>query len=165
MKNVYRLYGQSLDCLQHCLQILKRCQALDEFIALKERQTNRLIHINDNLNAILEIEWLNDYILTFPNRDQSGTTMLLFWPEEIKCQRKNRPKGRGAQASTKLGTANEQRKPHVDPLAHLPDVQPRGYFGPSQSALSRTGGASIGHARPHVRGWEELPWPLWYLKM
>ena len=48
------------------------------------------------------------------------------------CQRKNRPEG-GPQASTELGTADEQREPHVDPLAHLPDVQPRGYFGPSHS--------------------------------
>ena len=45
----------------------REVQALNEFIALKERQINRLIHINDNLDAILETEWLKDYILTFPN--------------------------------------------------------------------------------------------------
>ena len=45
--------------------------------------------------------------------------------------------GGGAQASTEPGTANEQHEPHVDPLAHLPNVQPRGYFGPSQSAPPR----------------------------
>ena len=48
---------------------LQEVQALDEFIALKERQINRLVHINENLDAILETEWLKDYILTFPNRD------------------------------------------------------------------------------------------------
>ena len=34
--------------------LLTDVQALDEFIALKERQINHLIHINENLDAILE---------------------------------------------------------------------------------------------------------------
>ena len=55
---------------------------------------------------------------------------------------KEQTQGGGAQASTEPGTADEQREPHVDPLAHLPDVQPRGYFGPSHSAPPRTSGAN-----------------------
>ena len=53
----------------------REVQALEEFIALKERQINRLVRVDENLDAILETEWLKDYILTFPNRDRSGATM------------------------------------------------------------------------------------------
>ena len=106
---------------------------MDEFIALKEQQINRLVHINENLDAILETEWLKDYILTFPNRDRSGAAMLPFWPEEASDNERTDPRGGPPQASTEPGTTDEQRKPHVDLLAHLPDVQPRRYFGPSQS--------------------------------
>ena len=38
--------------------------------------------------------------------------------------------------------ADEQREPHVDPLAHLLDVQSCGYFGPNQSAPPQTSGAN-----------------------
>ena len=58
----------------------REVQTLDKFIALKERQINCLVHINENLDAILVTEWLKDYILTFPNRDRLGATMLPFWP-------------------------------------------------------------------------------------
>ena len=47
----------------------REVQALEEFIALKERQINRLVRVDKNLDAILETEWLKDYILTFSNRD------------------------------------------------------------------------------------------------
>ena len=67
-----------------------------------------------------------------------------------KCQRKNRPEG-GAQASTEPGTVDEQHELHVDPLAHLPDVQPHGYFGPSQSAPPRTTRANQSWATSHTR--------------
>ena len=56
----------------------REVQALEEFIALKERQINRLVRVDKNLDAILETEWLKDYIFTFPNRDRSGATMLPF---------------------------------------------------------------------------------------
>ena len=68
--------------------------------------------------------------------------MLPFWPEEASANERTDLRGGGLQASTELGTADEQREPHVDPLAHLPDVQPRGYFGPSHSAPPRTSGAN-----------------------
>ena len=59
-------------------------------------------------------------IFTFPNRDRSGIAMLPFWPEEASTNEKTDLKG--GEASTKLGTVNKQRKPHIDALAHLPDI-------------------------------------------
>ena len=75
---------------------VSRMQALDEFIALKERQISRLVYINENLDAILETGWLKDYILTFPNRDQSSAAILPFWPEEASANERTDPKGRPA---------------------------------------------------------------------
>ena len=65
-----------------------------------------------------------------------------------KCQRKNKLVGGGAQASMEPGTANEQCELHVDPLAHLPDVQLCGYFGPTRAHHLGQAGL-IGHGRPH----------------
>ena len=110
--------------------LISRVQALDEFIALKERQINRLVHINENLDAILETEGLKDYILTFSNRDRSGAAIFSFWPEEASANKRIDLRGEGPQASTEPGTAIEQHESHVDPLAHLLDVQSRGSFGP-----------------------------------
>ena len=73
----------------------REVQALEEFIALKERQINRLVGVDENLDVILETEWLKDYILIFPNRDRSGTTMLLFWPEEIMTNERVNPRKTG----------------------------------------------------------------------
>ena len=77
--------------------------------------------------------------------------MLPFWPEGASANERIDPREGGPQASTESGTAKEQHEPHVDPLVHLLDVQPRRYFGPSQSAPPRTSGL-IGHERRHVRG-------------
>ena len=115
----------------------REVQALEEFIALKERQISRLVRIDENLDAILETEWLKDYILTFPNRDRSSATMLPFWPEEIMTNEGANPGERAPQVSTEAGMADEcgpvPVELPVDPLAHLLDVQPRGCFGPSNN--------------------------------
>ena len=73
----------------------REVQALDEFIALKEQQINRIIQVNENLDAILETNWLKDYILTFPNRDQLVQHASIL-ARGGKCQRKNRSKGGAA---------------------------------------------------------------------
>ena len=99
---------------------------MEKFIALKKRQINRLVCVDENLDAILETKWLKDYILTFPNRDRSGATMLPFWPEEIMTNEGVNPRKRAPQVSTKAGTTDEcgpvPIKLPVDPLAHLLDV-------------------------------------------
>ena len=43
--------GEAWIVLQYCLQIPERCKRWTEFIALKERQINRLIHVNENLEC------------------------------------------------------------------------------------------------------------------
>ena len=78
-------------------------QALDKFIALKERQINRLLHINENLDTILETEWLEDYILTFPNRDRSGVAVLSFWPEEASADKRTDLRGPASLHRTRYG--------------------------------------------------------------
>ena len=68
-----------------------------------------------------------------------------------KRQRKNRLEGGGAQASTEPGIVDEQCELHVDLFPHLSDVQPRGYFGPSQSAPPQTSGANRSWATSRTR--------------
>ena len=57
--------------------------------------------------------------------------------------------------STEAGTTDKCRpvpiELPVDPLAHLPDVQPCGYLGPSNNALPRTSGAN--RSRATSRTW------------
>ena len=125
-------------------------QALEEFIALKECQINRLVCVDENLDTILETEWLKDYILTLPNRDRSGATMLPFCPEEIMTNKGVNPRERAPQVSIEAGTTDEcgpvPIELLVDPLAHLPDVQPREYFGPNNNAPPQTSGANRSQA-------------------
>ena len=136
----------------------REVQALEEFIALKERQINRLVRVDENLDAILETEWLKDYIFTCSNRDRSGATMLPFWPKEIMTNEGVNPREQAPQVSTEAGTADEcgpvPIELPVDPLVHLPDVQLRGYLVPATTYhLEQAGQTS--HGRPHVHGWEQ----------
>ena len=131
----------------------REVQALEEFIALKERQINRLACVDKNLDAILKTEWLKDYILTFPNRDGLGATMFPFWPEDIMTNERINPGERAPQVSIEAGTTDEcgpiLGELPMDPLAHLHDVHPHGYFGPSNNAPPRTSGAN--KSRPTSR--------------
>ena len=128
----------------------REVQALDKFIALKEQQINRLIHINENLNAMLETEWLRDYILMFPNQGRSGASMPRFGPRR-QVPTIEQIQG-GAQASMEPGMANEQRESHVDSLAHLLEsVQSRGYLVSARAHHLGQAGLTC-HERPHVCG-------------
>ena len=75
----------------------REVQALEEFIALKERKINRLVRVDKNLDAILETEWLKDYILTFPSRS-IGCNHASFMARRDNDQRRNKP-GRTGPAS------------------------------------------------------------------
>ena len=101
---------------------------------------------------------MKDYILTFPNQDRSDATMLPFWPEEIMTNEGVNLRERAPQVSTEASTTDKcglvPIELHVDPLAHLPDVQPRRYFGPSNTHHLEQAGQT-GHERPHVHGWEQ----------
>ena len=81
--------------------------------------------------------------------------MLPFWPEEIITNEGVNSGERAPQVSIEASTADEcgpvPIELLVDPLAHLPDVQPRGYFGPSNNAPPRTSGANRSRATSHTR--------------
>ena len=137
----------------------REVQALEEFIALKERQINRLVRVDENLDAILETEWLKDYMLTFPNRDRSGATMLLFWPEEIMT---NEGVNLGEWASTSVhrsryGETNVDLFPsnclwirwRIYLMYNRADI----LVPATTHHLEQAG--QIGHGRPHVHGWEQ----------
>ena len=62
---------------------------------------------------------------------------------------------RASQVSTEAGITNEYGSVPIelpmDSLAHLPNVQPRGYFGPSNNAPPQTNGANRSRATSHTR--------------
>ena len=61
---------------------VRKVQALDEFIKLKERQIARHTQVERNKAAITETEWLKSYLTEFPRRFHVATTNNLFWPDE-----------------------------------------------------------------------------------
>ena len=127
--------------------------ALDEFISIKERAIRKQICVGENIEAIEQTEWLKEYIQNFPTRDRSAATTFPFWPDEV--QQPLRPELGQVPDADNIDIENIPTMPHenglgnADPLVHLPDVQPRGYFGPRNGAPARSTRSSRQcHVRP-----------------
>ena len=130
----------------------REVETLNEFIAWKERQCQRGEHLMENRDAIAEAHKLKSYLLEFPTQDRSGVATSPFWPEDVL--EPHRPDaGQGTQQTLTTLRDSQHVVPTLtnafDPLATLPKVEPRGYFGPSGAALTRTNGPS--RARPSER--------------
>ena len=60
---------------------VRELQALNEFIRLKERQIARHTQVERNKAAIIETEWLKNYLTKFPQGNHMATTNDPFWPD------------------------------------------------------------------------------------
>ena len=58
----------------------REVEALNEFIALKERQCSRGEYVMENRDAIAETHKLKSYLLDFPQQDRSIAASSPFWP-------------------------------------------------------------------------------------
>ena len=116
----------------------REVEALNEFIALKERQCSRGEYVMENRNAIAETHKLKSYLLGFPRHDRSIAASSPFWPYDVlELHRPNLGQST-LQTLTTTGTPRHEATIYnnaIDLLATLPEVGPRGYFGPSRTTL------------------------------
>ena len=120
-------------------------EALNKFIAWKERQCQRGEYLMENRDAIAEAHKLKSYLLEFPTQDQSGVAASPFWLQDVL-----EPHRSDARQGTQQTPTTLRNSQHVaptsanafDPLATLSEVEPCGYFGPFGAAPARTNGPS-----------------------
>ena len=127
-------------------------EALNEFIALKERQCLCGEYLIENRDAIAETHKLKSYLLDSPQQDQSIVASNPFWPYDVL--QPHRPDlGQSTwQTSTTMRTLQYEATTSnnaINPLATFPEVELRGYFRPSGRAPVRTSGPL--QARPDKR--------------
>ena len=130
----------------------REVEALNEFIALKERQCSRGEYMMENRDAIAETHKLKSYLLDFPRQDRSIAASSPFWPYDVLELHRLDLGQSTRQTSTTTGTPRHEATTSnnaIDPLATLPEVELRGYFGPHGTAPVRTHGPS--RVRPNKR--------------
>ena len=95
-------------------------KVLEDFITLKERHIAQRQDVEENIEVILQTEWLISYLKGFPSKDRREAMQALFWPIENIIEEQGTIKVVGA------ATAVEEE----NILAQLPPAIVRGYFGP-----------------------------------
>ena len=98
---------------------VRELQALDKFIKLKERQIARHTQVEKNRAAIIETEWLKNYLAEFPRRNHVATRNDHSWLDKYITNTSNVQQPE--EPVTMLNFTKEQET--LDMLANLPQVQ------------------------------------------